>query len=336
MSAYRDTSLLLRRRAEALRARAELTAALPSLHRVYARRWSRAVGGGVGTFGALCVAALALANALGSPGFPLETLTQLLLGSVVAAVGAALAARAAFSLYRSGFSRLAALPELQGELAADLGRLDAANPWPEKERALGRLELASTALPLIAASLLAPLTLHWIVATVSGAHNYGDWILISLAIVGHAHLVLALMSGLYARKLRKTSTEDLAVAPVHRPWIWALGITVLAAAIPGAILLLVPPLLTLVTGALFIPAAFLWIRHRVVQERLAMGAAEAATSRVRVDADEIEPTLEAAPEEPRIDAAARADAAAHAAEVEAEVEAGARAPGSRRAALAIS
>lgn len=297
MSAYRDTSLLLRRRAEALRARAELAARLPHLHGVYARRWSRAVGGGVGVFGALGVAALAIAHASSTPGFPLETLTQALLGSVVASVVATLVARVAFGLYRSGFSRVASLPEPVGELGADLARIDAAAPWPEKERALRRLELASTALPLVAASLLSPLTLHWIVAALSGANNYGDWILISLAIVGHAHVVLAVMAGLYARRLWRTPTPELAMAPVHRPWIWALGLTVLAAAVPGAILLLVPPLLTLVTGALFVPAAFLWIRHRVIQERLAMEDAEASSTHVRVDADEIERTLEATPVE---------------------------------------
>lgn len=292
MSAYRDTALVLRRRAELIKARAGLDDAMGDLHRVYARRWSRIVGGGV----ALTFVAALVGYLLSWPFVDHvarnDAATLLLLGGGVGGVVATILTRIAFSLAtRRVFRRMAPLPEPTGRIAEDLAALEGASPWPAKETALRRLETASTMLPMIAISMLAPLTLHLGFATLMDGwkpESFSEWIAISGAIVGHAHIALAVTAALHARKLARSDVDAIAAMPTHKPWLTALGVAVLAASIPGIILLVVPPILTALTGFVFVPAMYLFMRHRLVSERTAMRVAELSCTGVRVDPAEAE------------------------------------------------
>ena len=143
---------------------------------------------------------------------------------------------------------------------------------------LRRLEVASFALPMIGCSLLLPLTLHTLFLILTrglGAGGSGhtdfpfppdleccdSWITVSVVIVGHAHLVLAGNAWLYARRLARETDLSL---PRSDGWI-ALAWTVLASAIPGAILWLVPPTIAVATGTAFIPA--MYARARTIARR---------------------------------------------------------------------
>ncbi len=287
MSAYRDTALVLRRRAELVKARTSLGDAMGGLHRVYARRWSRIVGGGVALTFVVALVAYLLSWPFVDHVPRNDAATLLLLGGGVGGVIATILTRLAFSLgTRRVFGRMAPLPEPTGQVAADLAALEGASPWPEKEKALRRLELPSTMVPMITISMLAPLTLHLGFATLMDGwkpESFTEWIAISGAIVGHAHIALAVAAALHARRLAKSDLDAIRSMPTHRPWLVALGVAVLAASIPGIILLVVPPILTAITGFVFVPAMFLFIRHRLVSERAAMLSAELASTGVRVD-----------------------------------------------------
>jgi hypothetical protein len=129
---------------------------------------------------------------------------------------------------------------------------------------VAELEPWSIALPMMALSLLAPLTLHALVAAVAGwMDDYTIWIAASAAIVGHAHLVLAIACAHFAFRMKD---RDPAEDP-RRGWVvWAIAIAV--SAVPGVVFLAIPPALTAVTGLIFIPAMFGWARRTVAAERL--------------------------------------------------------------------
>jgi UPF0716 family protein affecting phage T7 exclusion len=91
---------------------------------------------------------------------------------------------------------------------------------------------------------------------------------LSAVIVGHAHLVLAWLSWRFAKRLVAGDAR-----PAHREAFGALGWTVLAAAVPGAIMLLLPPLLTAVTGAFVIIPAFSWAHRTASREHASLHAA---------------------------------------------------------------
>jgi hypothetical protein len=185
---------------------------------------------------------------------------------------------------------LPAEPELTGELHTDLAQLDASEPRQSIRRRLSKLEVWSSALPLVALSLLMPLTLHWAFVAVVGhesAASFAEWIQVSLLIVGHAHLALAACAIRFAWKMKAMPSEDLAKIPIHREWAKAWGFAVGMSCLPGVILLLVPPLLSAITGIVFIPFMFLHMHRRLIAERavLAMAAPE-QTAPVRVAAQD--------------------------------------------------
>jgi hypothetical protein len=307
---------LERRRAELRRSAELLTPALNDLHKVYVRRWSRLVGGAVGIAGAVGLIVVALLASYGSDPRPEALPTYWLIGSALAAVAATLLTRIAFAIFtRKSFKRITPLPAP----ALDLARLEGAEPWPEKERILRTLELPSTALPLVALSLLAPLTLHLLFITFVGggvsAHEFARWIAVSGLIVGHAHIALAVSALWFARKMNKLPrAQQLDEMTYHRDWLIALGATVGISAIPGIVFLLLPPIITAITGAAFVPAMYLLMHRRLRGERALMEAASAETTNVRVDAEEVatriaepEPMLlesDADPEPPRARTAA--------------------------------
>jgi hypothetical protein len=166
---------------------------------------------------------------------------------------------------------------MTGDAAADLAVLEARDPLRDTCTTALRWERSSAALPMAAISLLAPLTLHWLVwLVISWPHldgdvmqSFGTWIGMSGILVGHAHIALLVVAVRWTGKLRATPTRSLRVG-VGRAWgvamFWAVGI----AAVPGLALLAVPPVLTAVTGIVFVPLMFIVTARCIQRERVAL------------------------------------------------------------------
>lgn len=271
---YRDDSLGadLRYADLLIERRRELPMAL-AWSAVRERRVARIAAGAVGLAGAGLMILRAAAVAL-DPKHRVVGLTHLLLGSVVAMVIAYALGRVGAKLFYSrpaipSRSRDPRLDELK--LESPLCSQDA---WDQADRR----ELWSVALPLMAIALLAPLTIHALVygallayqgSLASNVADFNTWVALSLLIVGHAHLVLAFLSYRFAKKLRELPTVELEQKGGQLGWN-AFWWTVFVSAVPGALLYLIPPLLTLFTGLLFSPAAFRFMRRRVMAEREAL------------------------------------------------------------------
>jgi hypothetical protein len=237
-----------------------------------------AAAGGVGTaMGAVALLSGLLADGASyaeSQGIE-ATATWLLLGTwpaaLVAGVVGVVVARLSTSVL------LDAPVTISGDPAKDLARLEADDPLCNLRRLASRWEFASAALPLAALSLAAPLTIHWFVAELLGigtlgptAREFGKWIAMSALIVGHAHLALLLMAVRWAWTLR--TCETLALRSAGSRWVRALLCAVGVAAVPGIVLLAIPPVLVALTGLVFIPAMYALTARRVERERLALGA----------------------------------------------------------------
>jgi hypothetical protein len=253
------------------------------LRPLYARRAGRVAAGAavaavaLATFGlALLKLASGTAFRWGPTGPGLPHLTALLL---LAWPAGAAAYVAAFMLARSRFGRL--IGRREGMAGADpftdLALLTASpQPSAAAARAADRLETASVALPLVAISFAAPLTLHYFAGRalqLVGAdfRDFDAWICASVLVVGHAHLTLAVCAILHAQRLRKLGHVALLVqgGAGWRALLW----TLLASALPGILFWGVPPLLTLFTGLTFIPAMFSWTYRTVARERQALDLA---------------------------------------------------------------
>ncbi len=259
--------------AETERAEAEIAPHLPALRRILRARIARIVAGLVGILGAVLMVIAAIADDDQTPTFVLLT-------GVVGALATYLTSRTGLGLATWLRTRLAKQElALTGELEADLARIDASDPTHELhglERKLARVEAASVAVPLSAITLLAPLMLHFLFVALTdwrGMHSYASWIRISIVIVGHAHLALALMCVLFARKLRRSSLDQLRTMKIHREWLRAWGITIAVACVPGIVMLLVPPVLVAVTAITFVPAMFITFHRHLLAERSALDLA---------------------------------------------------------------
>jgi hypothetical protein len=161
-----------------------------------------------------------------------------------------------------------------GDVFRDLAWLEAGGATREIAIRTHRLERVSLALPLALLSLLAPLTLHFLFSLVfleTDLQAFGGWIVISLVIVGHAHVTLLVLAVLHVLRLRRELDRGLPVAGASRGFK-ALLWTTLASTMPGLFLLCIPPPLVFVTGVVFVPWAFAWAAHRAHVERLCLGA----------------------------------------------------------------
>ncbi|MEM1030916.1 MAG: hypothetical protein AAGN82_11235 [Myxococcota bacterium] len=200
----------------------------------------------------------------------------LALAMVVAAYAAArmLAARAFRRfILRAGGHR--AIP------AVELSVLERQSPVATMRAVVAQWERVSVTLPVVAVALLGPLTLHlpFVIDMAdldafgpSFLEDFGTWVLLSSAIVGHAHLVFAIAC--YRQAVRLI---DGAISPT-RAAVVAVMWAVLAAAIPGIVLLALPPILTLVTGAVLGPVVFTRAQRTLDQERAASHAWGAASA----------------------------------------------------------
>lgn len=162
---------------------------------------------------------------------------------------------------------------LHGSRVFDLlALLDAGGPRELLGRRARRMEHASLVLPVIAFSLLVPLTLHLVVGATLLDLNLAEfnyWVLLSLILVGHAHLTLLILSVVHVTRVRRELDIGLRCEGVAHGF-WALVWTITASAIPGAIFLFVPPVLVGLTGLVFVPWMFLWVARRAQAERRLM------------------------------------------------------------------
>ncbi len=295
MNAYRTTfGPQERQRAENAKAESAIAEVLPQLEKVYAWRWSRLVGGSLGVLlGGIWPLLHFLPSRFNEDGErifgPDDALAPFMLGSVAASLITA--------LVTYPLARLRARRALGGAGAHGprKGTADEA-PFAWRERRLSALEAPSAAMPMIATTAFTPLCLHLLaylcLCTMDNSTpklpDFGKWITISMVVVGHAHIALAICCVLYAVRLSKLPTNALVERPKHRDWLWALGIATLVSAVPGILLLGVPPLLSVATGLAFIPLMFLGIRRALIRERAPIDAARELALAVRVDIAELE------------------------------------------------
>jgi hypothetical protein len=276
--AYRSLEPVVRQRLADLRERRDRDALFVDVaRRVVERRIGRAIGGGVGIAigGAAFLVALASFVCSGELSHRARVASTVLL---LTAWPAALLSGATSRLVSRALGADVRVP-LSGNPSIDLARLEAADPLRHACDVAMRWEQASAALPLAALSLVAPLTIHWIVWTVfsgsfpgvSKLEDFGTWIGISAIIVGHAHLALLVCAVRWACLLRARATGELC-SDVTRSWGLALLVAGGAACLPGVVLLAIPPLLVLGTGLLFVPWMFIAMARGIERERFALEA----------------------------------------------------------------
>ena len=127
-----------------------------------------------------------------------------------------------------------------------------------------KLEFWSFSLPMAALSLLMPLSLHALISLVQGfdPKEFGEWIAMSGIVVGFAHMSLVAMCGVLVQKI--------CASPMtfnkHLGWL-AWGVSIGASCIPGILLMAIPPVVTAITGLLFVPWMFYLARIGVLHER---------------------------------------------------------------------
>ncbi|PIE17398.1 MAG: hypothetical protein CSA65_09050 [Proteobacteria bacterium] len=258
---YRDHLYAARCRQQQLSREGSSEAAPPELIRVYARRVARIWGASFGLAGLLAMVFHFLVT------MNERALSLYIVGAWLAMGVAYLAVRLlAPTLLRWRLRRAYAT---SGDIFFDLGRLEDQTPRDFALATAHRYERLGFQLPLVALALLAPLSIHLGVAlaflglSISG---FGTWILTSAALVGHAHLTLALFAVFHVVRVQRELDTGTRVTGASRGLI-ALLWTVGASAIPGVVLLCVPPLLVALTGLLFVPWAFHWVGAAAQAER---------------------------------------------------------------------
>ena len=260
----------------------EIAALQETLAPVYAARVGWAAAGVVLLAGAVVlVAGALLVGRHGPPGL----LTALLLAPWPVAMGAHRLARA---LTRRRFAaRLREPLAPTGDAHMDLARARRLDTGRRAAGLLARLERWSVALPLAGVALLLPLTVHflvWLLITgdvsvtsqtslLRGLDGFDEWILFSMGIVGHCHLVLAAMGWRYGSRLATIADQDLDRAPYQTGWR-AYGFATLSSVVPGALLIFLPVILVAATG-LLIPLLYARTNARVLRERAALHRATA-------------------------------------------------------------
>jgi hypothetical protein len=273
--AYRDSLEGARLRYSELLSLVRDDSAVSDACRVCAARTGRAWAGAAGIAGA---AAMALSSSAvlmtRQPSAPTPTECLLLSWPTM---GAAYAA--GWIVGKARAKRAAALSET-GDLHADLARLERANPVADSRALAAGLGRAGVALPMIAVALLAPLTIHLVLYLFGGGTvgGFDEWIRMSLVIVGHAHLALAAyywkFAGLASESTRWVSSswmDDDQIRKEAKRMTWAaFGVVVGVSAVPGAVLLLIPPLLTAVTALFFHPLLCCVMTRTILRERAAL------------------------------------------------------------------
>lgn len=260
---------------------------LPRLASIQRARIARTLSGSVGITGAI---AMALAAALGEGREP----TLILLASVLGMAAVWVLTHVVLALAGRGRrEETYAPPALTGDLRTDLERIDTGDALHHLFTRLGRTEDLNLDLFAIAICLLAPLSLHAVIGFLlmdASMTDYARWIRISLILVGHAHITLAVLAARYVRQLRNPIESGK-----EPSWGTAFGWTILVTCLPGVILFAVPPLISVFTALAFVPFLFAFLKSRVQGERaivaLAMSdASPVAPARIADAADAFEAT----------------------------------------------
>ena len=290
--AYRNLDAVVEERIDRFRARrAAERDGDDAVKRVFAARTARIAAGGAGTVAGLAFFAVAagsfsfLNNEHGAMN------THALVGAW-AALG--VSGLVAWPLARRhARDALRREPSVSGDTHADVIHIDVADPLGELRTRVTRFEFASTALPLAAASLLVPLTLHWVVAALASwsqgsrldASGFGIWISASAVLVGLAHCALVAQLALWARSLRDRPTSRLQER-IHGTWARILAVTAGVGLIPaiflarsGEAIVLLPAALVAVTGITFIPFLVVGTASCVERERAALEATPSLNAR---------------------------------------------------------
>jgi len=226
-----------------------------------------------GNAGILCAAALAIVTAMRFLGNgALAGVPTLIIPSAWVIMLLALLLGRAFA--RATLRAFVDPPPRTADVREDARRTeDAFAPDDLRERA-DVLERASVSRPMIAIALLAPLTIHLIVyglvGQLRGLDGFDRWIGLSLVVVGHAHLTLAYLGWRFAKNAHALYRGDIARGAAGSGWS-AYGYTVLASALPGAFLYLLPPILTAVTGLFIASPLFGAMTRALVRERHTLG-----------------------------------------------------------------
>lgn len=234
------------------------TPSLRALAAVAAARRAREVGAALALVGLVPVVAAGLVAGLGERSLPgLATLAFVAMGAV-ALVGWQVAARMLRARMASTL-RARLLPS--DDPLRDLERLerdDAGAALLAEARRRGTLSLV---LPMVAVSLLAPLTLHLPVALVlfseRGLHHtlaeFDKWMLYSAVLVLHCHLLLG---GLAWRFVRRLARGQVHFTEGSAAGMGALGWVTLASLMPGVFLIGIPTGVVAITGLVFVPLMF--------------------------------------------------------------------------------
>jgi hypothetical protein len=159
---------------------------------------------------------------------------------------------------------------LTGDAGEDLLRLQREDSLGVARALAARWEWAGAALPLAALSMVAPLSLHFLVRGLFAdlsVGNFDGWIVLSAVLVGHAHVALCVCAVLWARDLSKRHTAALADG-LGGSTFKAIFVAVGVASLPGILLLGVPPALVLVTGLVFVPVMYAATVRCMRRERL--------------------------------------------------------------------
>ncbi len=147
-----------------------------------------------------------------------------------------------------------------GQSAADL------------ERTLYGLEVPGLAAPAAGLAFALPLTAHLVIATLKALTSavttspteFSNWMVMSGIIVGHAHVAVAIHAYLTIDRMHRLPSDEV---PARGAWLQALGIATLCGAVPGAILILIPPVLVLLTGLPLLPLLYGFVRRTFIDER---------------------------------------------------------------------
>ncbi len=140
--------------------------------------------------------------------------------------------------------------------------------------AVRELAVGSIAWPLAGLSLLAPLSIHFLVYAIASApefspswlEGFGAYMTITSVLLIPAYATLIACARRHAQRLARVFGPPA----TERAGVHALAATTISSLVPGFLLLGIPTLIVLITGALFIPASFAMARrtHRREHETL--------------------------------------------------------------------
>lgn len=269
--AYRSSEEGLRsRRAELLlQRRAEIEALPKTASTIYARRISRMAAGATLTICAALIPTTAIGQYIALQTWNAREgfFTGILLAAPVLAT---LAWFIAGPIAAAGFRRrLLRTVRPTDDLIADVDRLSRHSAEAIADEHADRLERPSVSWPLIGLAVTVPLLLHfpvWLLIRSSSEGiftEFDNWILISLVLVTHCHVLLAFLAWRFARNLRNDPLRTIPSRSGWFAWLWTWA----SSAVPGAVLLLIPVGITLVTGLVFVPLSFAVIGNKARAER---------------------------------------------------------------------